>query len=84
MQPSPETAHPLELLHPRSLKFLADYLQTLVHGRLWLQVLIGMVLGIGTGILIGPSIGWVRPTTSAVVGDWLAFPGKLFLALFFA
>lgn len=81
MQFTPETVHPLELLHPRSLKFLAGYLQSLVRGRLWLQVLIGMILGIGTGILIGPSVGWVSPATSAVAGDWLAFPGKLFLAL---
>lgn len=81
MSQASETTHPLEMLHPRSLKFLADYLQSLVHGRLWLQVQIGMLLGIGTGILLGPSLGWVRPEASVVIGDWLAFPGKLFLAL---
>lgn len=81
MQHTQEPTHPLELLYPRSLKYLAGYLQSLVRGRLWLQVLIGMVLGLGTGILLGPSVGWVRPATSAVIGDWLAFPGKLFLAL---
>lgn len=80
MQRAPGTAHPLELLYPRSLKYLAGHLQALVRGRLWLQVLIGMMLGVGTGILMGPSVGWIDPRTSAIVGDWLAFPGKLFLA----
>jgi Na+/H+-dicarboxylate symporter len=71
----------LEMLHPRSLGYLSDQLQSLVRGRLWLQVLIGMILGIGVGILIGPSVNWVKPETAATVSDWFAFPGKLFLAL---
>jgi len=51
---SPSLTHPLELLHPRSLKFLSDRLQDLVRCRLWLRVLVGMLLGVGTGILLGP------------------------------
>lgn len=68
-------------LYPRSLKFLTTYLQSMVRGRLWLKVVIGMVLGIATGILMGPTVGLVEPVTANVIGDWLAFPGKLFLAL---
>lgn len=68
-------------LYPRSLKHLASSLQSLIRGRLWLQVMIGMVVGISTGILLGPSVGWVAPNTATVISDWLAFPGKLFLAL---
>lgn len=68
-------------LRPRSLKYLADALQQLVRGRLWLQVMIGMVAGLTVGILIGPSVGWVPADTAAVVSDWLALPGHLFLAL---
>lgn len=71
----------LELLHPRSLGLLSDQLQALVRGRLWLQVLVGMLLGICTGIFMGPSVGWFEPSKAATVSDWLAFPGKLFLAL---
>ncbi|MBQ0799360.1 MAG: dicarboxylate/amino acid:cation symporter [Porticoccaceae bacterium] len=71
----------IEALYPRSLKYLNTYLHSLVQGRLWLQVMVGMVLGITVGILIGPSVGWVEPTTAATASDWLAFPGKLFLAL---
>ncbi|MEQ8665326.1 MAG: dicarboxylate/amino acid:cation symporter [Rhodospirillales bacterium] len=65
----------------RSLLPFAATLQTLVRGRLWLQVLIGMTLGVGTGTLIGPTTGWVPAGTASVIGNWLAFPGQLFLAL---
>ncbi|WP_455376074.1 dicarboxylate/amino acid:cation symporter [Kaarinaea lacus] len=68
-------------LYPRSLKYLTNYLQSMVRKRLWLKVLIGMILGISVGIVLGPSVGLVHPATANVVGDWLAFPGKLFLAL---
>lgn len=73
--------HPLELLHPRSLKHLNGYVQGLVRGRLWLKVLIGMVLGLLAGVVIGPSVGWVDPRAAAAIGSWLALPGQLFLAL---
>jgi Na+/H+-dicarboxylate symporter len=53
----------------------------LVRGRLWLQVLVGMVLGLVTGIVIGPSVGWVAPPTASAVTAWLALPGHVFLAL---
>ena len=71
----------IEVLYPRSLRYLADYLQSLVRGRLWLQVMVGMVLGIATGIVMGPTVGWLDPAIAATASDWLAFPGKLFLAL---
>lgn len=62
------------------LTSLADQLTQLVDGRLWLQVLIAMFLGLATGVVIGPGFGWLEPETGIVVGNWLAFPGKLFLA----
>ena len=68
-------------LSPRSLKHLSSHLQSLVKSRLWLQVLIAMVFGIGLGIALGPSAGWVEADTSSVISGWLAVPGKLFLAL---
>lgn len=71
----------LKALYPRSLKYLTDNLQALVRGRLWLKVIIAMILGIAVGILLGPSVGWVDPANASTIGDWLAFPGKLFLAL---
>ena len=76
---SPQTA--IAALSPRSLGYLTGYLQSLVRGRLWLQVLVGMGLGIVTGVVLGPGTGWVSAATADTAGDWLAFPGKLFLAL---
>jgi Na+/H+-dicarboxylate symporter len=52
----------------------------LLRARLWAQVLVGMVLGLAAGVLIGPSAGLVRPELGVILGDWLAFPGRLFLA----
>ncbi|NMT64467.1 dicarboxylate/amino acid:cation symporter [Marinobacter orientalis] len=66
--------------YPRPLKYLSGYLSGLVEGRLWLKVLIGMFLGLVTGTLLGPSIGLVEPATGTLIGNWLAFPGQLFLA----
>lgn len=74
-------AQAVEQIHPRSLKFLSDHLQILIRGRLWAQVLIGMVLGLATGIMIGPTVGWVPAPTAATIASWLALPGHLFLAL---
>ena len=59
----------LQSLQPRSLKSLNVYLQTLIRTRLWLQVLVGMALGIGVGIVLGPSVGWLAPQTAATVSD---------------
>ena len=71
----------LELLQPRSLKYLSDHLQKLIAGRLWLRVLIGMALGLCAGIMLGPSMNLVGRSTAVVIGNWLALPGQLFLVL---
>lgn len=72
--------HALEYLHPRSLARLSDHLADMVQNRLWLKVLIGMALGLGSGALLGPSVGLVEPDVGVTIGNWLAFPGRLFLA----
>ena len=66
--------------YPRPLRHLSSYLSGLVQGRLWLKVLVGMFLGLLTGTLLGPSVGLVEPATGTLIGNWLAFPGQLFLA----
>lgn len=63
----------------RSLVHHVSRLRSLVETRLWLQVLIGMAAGIGFGIAIGPSVGWVDPEVAEVIGNWAALPGTLFL-----
>ncbi len=59
----------------------ARRLEALVRTRLWLQVIIGLILGIGVGGLLGPDLGWVPHETAVLLGDWIALPGKLFLGL---
>ncbi len=70
----------VEALHPRSLRKLAHHLGLLVERRLWLQVLIGMFLGLAVGFGLGPATGWVEPDVGILIGSWLALPGQLFLA----
>ena len=75
------TNSPLNLIRFDLLLNLSDSLQGLVRGRLWLQVLIGMILGVATGMAIGPTAGWIEPGLGKTLGDWLALPGRLFLTL---
>ena len=53
----------------------------MTKGRLWLQILVGMALGVGVGLLLGPSLGLVERETANTIGNWLAVPGKIFLTL---
>jgi Na+/H+-dicarboxylate symporter len=73
--------HPLELLDLDPLRRLTGTIERLVEGRLWAKVLLGLVLGVATGIVLGPSVGWVPPAVAAAIVSWLALPGTLFLAL---
>jgi len=71
----------VELLYPRPLRYLSGHLAKLVAGRLWLKVLLGMGLGIIAGIALGPSAGLLDADFAITAGNWLAFPGQLFLTL---
>jgi Na+/H+-dicarboxylate symporter len=63
------------------LQSQAKRLDALIRAKLWLQVIIGLVLGIIVGGLLGPDLGWVSPETAVLLGNWMALPGKLFLGL---
>lgn len=73
--------HPLELIHPRNLKYLSAHLQTLAREQLWLQVLIGMVSGLCVGVMLSQDAGLVARDTATLLSDWLVLPGNLFLTL---
>lgn len=70
----------LERVNPRNIKYLIDPLRRLMRQRLWLQVLVGMVLGTGLGLALNPETGWVSAPLAQGIGEWLALPGRLFLA----
>ena len=63
----------------RSLINLSSSLTGLVRGKLWLQVIIAMVLGVAFGVLIGPTMQLVDNDTSELIAGWVALPGKIFL-----
>lgn len=63
----------------RSLILLTSSLTSLVTGRLWLQVIIAMFLGVGFGVLIGPTTDLVDRDTAEIIAVWIALPGKVFL-----
>ena len=65
----------------RPFRYLSHYLLDLVQEHLWFRVLIGMFLGIMTGILLGPSVGLVEPKLSITITNWFALPGQLFLIM---
>ena len=60
---------------------LSRRLDVLVKGRLWLQVIIALVAGVSVGLLLGPDLGLIPRNHADLIGQWLALPGKLFLAL---
>ena len=71
----------IKALHPRNLKHLVHHLQELIRQKFWLKIVIGLILGVGVGIVFGPEVQIVARDTATVVGNWLALPGKIFLAL---
>jgi Na+/H+-dicarboxylate symporter len=71
----------IELIHPKPIKQLSAKLFLLIEKQLWLKVIIAMIVGLMLGIILGPSVEWVDPSTSILIGNWLALPGKLFLAI---
>ena len=62
-----------------SLPQQRNQLESLSRQRLWLQVLIAIALGVGFGVLFGPTTGLVSADASLLIGNWVALPGKLFL-----
>jgi len=71
----------LDLIHPKPLTGLVQYLQGMIKGKLWLKILISMGLGLATGVFLSPQVGFLDKATAEIVGSWLAMPGNLFLGL---
>ncbi|MBP2830991.1 dicarboxylate/amino acid:cation symporter [Aquimarina sp. U1-2] len=63
------------------LNDLTSHLKRLTKGKLWLQVILALFLGIGLGIFLNPSLGIVDQSFSDWLSNWLDLPGKIFLKL---
>ena len=73
-------ADPIIPENSRSLIHRVSDVRALLRERLWLQVLVGMILGVALGLALAPSSGWVGERASAIIASWLALPGQAFLA----
>lgn len=61
---------------------MGEATHSLIEQRLWLKILIGMVLGILTGLVLSPhGLGVLNDQSALTWGEWLALPGVLFLGL---
>lgn len=56
-------------------------LRAWVRTRLWAQVLVGLVAGVGVGVVLGPDLGLISAEDGETIGRWLAIPGRFFLGL---
>lgn len=72
---------PSKVRHPPHIKRLSLQLQSLIRGRMWLKVLMGMALGTAFGIVLGPAAGLFDPRIATTLGEWLSLPGYIFLGL---
>ncbi len=66
---------------PRILPMIHS-LSGLIRSRLWLQILVGMFLGVATGLMLSPEgMALIDKDAALVAADWFGLPGKIFLAL---
>lgn len=65
----------------KPISSLAHKLELHIRGKLWAQVLIGMLLGLGIGILLGPDLSLVPKAQTTLITEWIAVPGEVFLRL---
>jgi Na+/H+-dicarboxylate symporter len=73
MQDGPDIPEPRELL--AKINFL-------LRSRLWAQILVAMLAGIGLGLWLSPrGGGWLDEESVASVTPWIGLPGTIFLAL---
>ena len=59
----------------RPLNNLSVHLDSLIKGRLWLKVIIGLVLGAGLGVVLNPSSGLLSENISLRLADLRDLPG---------
>lgn len=54
----------------------------LIRKKLWIQIVVAMVLGLGLGLLLSPQgASLVAEDTSFTIASWLKLPGSIFLNL---
>jgi Na+/H+-dicarboxylate symporter len=70
-----------QVLRPLGATRLVGQLDYLIRKKLWAQILIAMILGVGIGLALSPTgAAIVDETTANTIAGWVALPGRLFLA----
>ena len=70
-------------LTPRG-QVMEDVAEHIIHDKLWIKILIGMILGVFVGLLLSPfgaAMYTDDPFKADALAEWIAIPGKLFLGL---
>ena len=68
-------------IFPRLIPMIHS-LRGLIRSRLWLQILVGMLLGIATGIILSPEgLALIDESTALIASEWFGLPGSIFLSL---
>jgi Na+/H+-dicarboxylate symporter len=65
----------------KSFKYVTPQITYLIKKKLWAQVLLALILGLGFGIFLGPETGIVEKNTTEIITDWLSIPAHLFLKI---
>lgn len=61
---------------------LRQSIATLIAEHLWAKILLGLFLGVLTGLALSPSgLALIEPDSAAIAGEWIALPGIIFLEM---
>lgn len=63
------------------LNNLVKHLNALMKSKLWLQVIVALLLGIGFGFVLNPSSGFIGKENSELIASWMDMPGTVFLRI---
>jgi Na+/H+-dicarboxylate symporter len=73
--------NPFQYFAAGDLKYLNEYIRSLVEGKLWLKIIIGMFSGVLVGLFLSSNFITLSENTLETAGSWLALPGHIFLTL---
>ena len=65
-------------------QIMEDVAEHIIHDKLWIKILTGMILGIFVGLVLSPfgmALYTDDPFKADALAEWIALPGKLFLGL---
>ncbi|MAG75723.1 MAG: C4-dicarboxylate transporter [Colwelliaceae bacterium] len=72
----------MEMVFHQHLQRNINTVSLLIRKKLWIQIVVAMLLGLGLGLLLSPQgASLVAEDTSFTIASWLKLPGSIFLNL---